>query len=83
MKIRIHFEVSEYTTRAGDSKTISTYWSVYMFSLCYMVYFGSVKPTVYSFLSAPDPYRRIISTAGVRSLYLLVQVFKRVSGPPS
>ena len=33
MKIRKHFEVNEYTTRIGYSKTISTYSSVYLFSL--------------------------------------------------
>ena len=33
IKIRVNFEVSGNTTCAGDSKTISTYWSVYVFSL--------------------------------------------------
>ena len=33
MKTRKHFKGSEYTTRTGYSKTISTYSSVYLFSL--------------------------------------------------
>ena len=32
MKSRKNLEVSEYTTRAGYSKTISTYSAVYLFS---------------------------------------------------